>query len=267
MKKLIAIILCLVCVASLCFVGCELPNTNTGDNADNTTAAAEDDLSKLNGKTPQELFTSAQETLKGYTRFKSEAKQIIKMDMDGSTVAMNQTVVSILDGQNSYMKAETSMLGETQITMEGYYVDGVVYNVLNKVKAELPWETYVTDYLGGDPTENMLLNIPEDWFKDIKFEQKENSENFCLVFNISGEKYEELIAKTGLSEDADISDVIYTIEFDKDGNLLCVYTDYSMNVSGVAATCSSVSTIITEGVDAVTAPADADSYQTGTLPQ
>lgn len=250
MKKTLALILCFIFIASLCLVGCN-----------------GEDLAKLDGKTPQELFAESRQKLADYTRYKAVTEQTIIMEMQGVKLTMPQTVVSIVDGQNSYVKSEATdpMTMKPSVNAEAWYVDGVLYNGLTKIKADLPWDTYVSDYLGGDPSGNMLVNLPEEWFKDIKFEKKEGSDNYFLVFNISGDKYEELFSKTGLAASAEISDVVYTVEFDKDGNLLCVYTDFSMNIQGVAASCTSTAKIIVEGVEAVTAPADAETYRQGVL--
>ena len=246
MKKIVALMLVLACFFSLMLVSCDK------------------ELETLAGKTPEELYTETQEKLAGYTFFKTETTQDITMTMEGQTFTLKQDVVSIMDGENSYFKSYAKNIDGSEIKMEGYYVDGILYNVPNKVYAELDFQDYVTDYLGGKEGESLLLNLPESWFKDVSFTEGDGV--YSLVFTISGDKYEEYFSKTGLAATAtEISDVAYTVNFNDKGDLVDIVTEFSMTVMGANATVVSKSVVILDGIEHITKPADADSYQKGYL--
>lgn len=282
MKRLIALLLCLLCCFSLLFVSCDsiLGGDESSDGSESSSSTPGDtsgdiptdetnpegEIVKLNGQTPEELYAASQEVLKNYERYQAVTEQVITMSIDGyGDLEMLQTVTSVVDGLNTYSKVYSNNAMTGEISYETWYVDGMIYSNTadGKVRAELDYDTFVTNYLGGDPSEGMLLNIPESWFIDIVFTQKEDSENYFLCFTVSGDKYEEYFGNVGMEGVEEISDVLYSVEFDADSNLLGVTTEFSMVVSGYAATCTSYSTIVTDGVEPVTAPADADSYVLG----
>ena len=274
MKKLLSLLLVLILALGV-LVACD--STETGGNDDKDTSdggstdggetdggKTEEGLKELAGKTPEELYAETLEKLASYTLFKSETTQDIALSIEGQTFEMVQTVTSVLDGKNSYFRSYAKNIDGSEIVNEGYYVDGMLYNATNKLVVELPYEDYVRDYLGGEEGESLLLNIPESWFSDIRFVEKDGL--YSLVFTISGDKYEEFFTKSGLTETADeISDVTYSVNFDKDGELVDIVTEFSMNVMGADATVYSKSEIILEGVAKVEKPADADSYREGVL--
>lgn len=253
MKKIFALLLCLACLAStMALASCD--------------ALGGFDPDELAGKSPEELYADTQEALKDYTRYKIESEQVITMTIQGTEYVIPQSVTSIVDGQNSYFRSYAKNIDNSVIENEGWYADGILYNGNTKVYAELPWDTYVTKYLNGEPTDSMLLNIPEEWFEDVHFEQKDGSKNRFMVFKISGEKYEEMFDTLGgLAAQANISDVVYTVEFTKKGELVGVVTEFEMTIQGFEATCVSTGTIFTEDIDPITPPADKDDYRKGYL--
>ena len=275
MKKFLSLLLVFALALTL-FVACNDNGGKTDDDGDEKTDGTTEDggntenggnvegLEELAGKTPEELYAETVAKLASYTLYKAQTTQEIVMSVQGQSFTMIQEVTSVVDGQNSYFRSYAENIDGSAIVNEGYYVDGVLYNATNKLKVELPYEDYVRDYLGGAEGESLLLNIPESWFSDIRF--VENEGLYSLVFTIAGDKYEEFFSKTGLVETAtEISDVIYTVNFDKDAELVDIVTEFSMNISGVDATVTSTSKIILEDIPSITPPADADSYREGVL--
>jgi hypothetical protein len=117
-------------------------------------------------------------------------------------------------------------------------------------------------YMNADPSESTLLDIPKSWFEDVRF--KEIDGEYKIEFDISGEKYNELLENLGLDIVQVDGNVKYSVYFDDDGNLTHIITEFDMDSSAMGANvdahCVSTSIIKLKNVT-VTAPEDADSYQ------
>jgi len=251
MKKIISLALTLV----LMFSVFALVSCNGGDNTDDTLNAQTAET--LAGKTPEQLYEASQEKLKEATEYSITTTQVITM----SGMTMNQTVINKISGDNCYVKMTNDTTPMTN--MEVWYVNGMMYmNLYNgKIKGEYDKEQYMQEYMGKDPSESTLLDIPESWYKDIQF--KKDGDAWMLEFVISAEKYNELFENIDLGGSI-AGDVVYKLYFDTEGNMDKLTTSFDMTVQGVSAHCDQVSNIVVENVT-VTAPADADSYQTTTL--
>ncbi len=250
MKKILLILLALtLAFSSLGLVSCD--KEEDGANF----------VATLNGKTPKELYELSRGILQEATSYSVTASQVITMTANGQKLTMNQTAISKLNGDNSYMKMTNDFVSDAN--MEAWYVDGIVYSSMAgvKAKAEITKEEYMQNYMNTDPSETTLLDIPESWFKDIKF--KEEKDGWSLNFVVDGTKYTELFGNLGLN--ASVSgNVKYTLFFDEDGNVEKLNSVFDANVSGVKAHYVTESIIKIEPVT-ITPPADADSYQSVTL--
>ena len=248
MKRILTFLLCIaLAVSMLGLVSCSDEDAKT--------------VEKLDGKTPEELYEFSQQKLKEAKAYHVLSTQdiVISATVNGETesMTMKQTVESKINGDNSYVK--TSNSEESSASMEAWYVDGVVYTTVAgaKIKKEISKDKYMQQYMGTDPSESTLLDIPESWFKDIKFEKEENS--WVINFTVSGEKYTEAFGNIGLDSASINGDVSYKIYFDKNGNIEKLAASFDMQVYGASAHCDSISTITIGDVE-VTAPEDADSY-------
>lgn len=173
----------------------------------------------------------------------------------GESQTVKQTITQSVCGDNSYFK-----LDGLESKMEAYYVDGVVYAKTNgiKVKKEISKEEYYKEYLGDSANEDKILDIPESWFSGIVI--KPDGDNYYLQFSIDGEKYSELIGKTGVSVEIS-GDVDYRVYFDKEGNIIKMTTDFEMGIEGFMTSTKAVSIFKNIGTtEPIKAPADADSY-------
>lgn len=254
MKKIISLLLALTLVFSLL----ALTSCKKGDDDDNSNTVA-----TLAGKTPEQLYELSKTKLKEATSYSVNASQVITMQLDGEDMTMNQTVISTVNGDNSYSKVTSDEMGEL-LNMEVWYVDGMLYSSMTgaKVKAPIDKDTYMEEYMGTDPKEDTLLDIPTSWFADVKFEKE--GDKWVLNFLISGEKYNEMFDNLDLGGDI-VGDVVYKIYFDADGNIEKMITTFDMTTMGVKAHCDSVA-YITIGNVTVNPPADADSYILTTMP-
>lgn len=250
MKKILSLLMILTLVISMfALASCD----NNGDGNPDVDAEG---LETLNGKTPEQIYEASMDALKLADEYEIVTNQVIKMGFEGQSFTMNQSVVSKIDGDNSYSKITDDMSNQES---ETWYVDGVVYSKEgnNKVKTNLDKEEYMQQYMGKDPSESTLLDIPESWFKDIRFFEKDGL--YTMEFVISAEEYNELFANLGLGMASVNDDVVYVVYFDKDGNLSKIITEFTINVQGVSADCVSTSNVTLTDVT-ITAPADADSY-------
>lgn len=265
MKKRISMILSgllALSLITLSMTGCleeDIPDDEDDDDK-------KSDGSKVNGKTPEELYVEALNAVNASTNWELTSTQEISMTMEynGQTQKQEQTqtVYQKMHGEDVYVK-----VGGSAIEMETWYVDGVLYTISGgvKAKAELSLKEYQDQYMGN--SENTLLNIPEDWFEGVKFEKKDGKN--CLNFHVSGEQYADVVgnaldALVGQGMEAEIGEVDYTVIFDKDGNIQQIVCDFSATFSienvSVEAEYHTVSDIKVGGVDAVTAPEDGDSF-------
>ncbi|MBQ7778943.1 MAG: hypothetical protein IJ404_00465 [Clostridia bacterium] len=219
-------------------------------------------IETLKGKTPEEIYELSRTKLKDATSYSVTASQVITMTANGQTLTMNQSVISKINGDNSYVKMTNDYTSSAN--MEAWYVDGIVYSSMAgvKAKAEISKEKFMEEYMNTDPSESTLLDIPESWFADIKFEA--DGKGWALNFVVDGEKWSEVLGNVGLGGTIS-GNVNYKLHFDDDGNIEKLTTTFDMTVSGVKASCVSESIIKIENVT-ITPPEDADSYQTVVLP-
>ena len=255
MKKLSALLLVMALLVSL-FALASCDDKDNDKDKDKDTY-----IETLAGKSPEELYQSVKSNLAEATSYVVDSNQVIVMTYGNEKMTMNQSVVTKVQGDNSYMKSFNDMT--TAANMEVWYVDGIIYsNTANgKLQASMDKEQFMQNYMGKDPSESTLLDIPESWFEGMKF--KQDGEKWVLEITISEEKYEQYFAKLDLGADVDIlGDVQYDIYFDKDGNLEKIITVVDYEIQGVNCHCDTVSNVSLEVVQ-ITPPADADSYMQG----
>ena len=250
MKKIISLLLALTLALSLL----ALTSCNKGDDDDNGSNNS-NTATTLAGKTPEELYEISKTKLEEATNYSVNASQVIKMTYNGEEITTNQTVICTVSGDNSYSKIYSDMAG---MNMEVWYVDGMLYSSLAGIKTKAPMDkdAFMEEYMGADASENTLLDIPESWFKDIKFEKEDTK--WVLNFVITAEKYNEILDNADIGGEI-TGDVICKIYFDNEGNIEKMITTFDMTTMGVTAHCDSVA-YITIGNATVTPPADADSY-------
>ena len=266
MKKFLAIVMCAVLLLScLMLSACDEQDVQDalsdalGDIIETGVPDETDengDLKTLGGKTPEQLYADAYELLSKATNFTMTSKQNISMVIDGEPIDVVQNVFQKIDGDNSYFKTS----GVEGAEMEGWYVDGVVYaqHAGEKVKATVSKEDYYKNFLGSDANETKIFNIPESWFVDIAIKQE--GEEYYILFSVSGDEYSELIQNANFNASV-AENVDYKVYFTKDGKILRMVTDFSINVDGVVATTHAESIFENVGTtEPITAPADADSY-------
>ena len=252
MKRTLAFILCLLLCLSVCLAGCSEGNQESGDNG----------IIKVAGKTPEELYAEALAELKTATSFEAITTQKIVMKAEGQTETMNQTAISRQNGYDVYFKTENDMTPQAE--MEVTYVGGVYYLKQNGQKYKMSISHDEMDelisqmYGGSSAAEQTLLSIPEEWFKDVAFEKDGSS--YTMTIKVAAEKYTELIGNMGISGATFTSDVEYKVYFDANGNLQKTTATFTFDVYGVQCDCVSTSVITIANIT-ISAPADADSYQ------
>lgn len=245
MKRIVSLLLCAVMLLATVSLmnGCE-----TGD-----------ERKKLNGMTPEELYTETMDKIKDLDSYELNATQVISM----AGMEINQTVLAKRDGKNEYVKTQNT-LGEARI--EAWYVDEVIYGSMDgtEFKAEMSYKDYVEKYMpDGAAAEDALMNIPADWFEDIKFLQDEDDKDlFYLEFKLSSEEYMKYIKKTSLDDYLDgVSDIAYRVYFDKKGNLGDIVTEFTMTVEGIEASIISTSVITGMNSTTITVPAECEEWE------
>ena len=247
MKKIISLFLAAIMVAStLCLTSC----------------GEDDGVATLAGKTPEELYTLSQEKLADAASYTINSTQVIKMSAQGQSMTFNQEVVTEINGDETHLKTSNDL--DSSMNMEVWYVDGVVYSSMLgiKAKATVDKEAFMQEYMDKDPSESTLLDIPESWYKNVKFEA--SGDDWFVKFTISGDKYTEYFADTGLGGTVK-GDVTHKVFFDDEGNLEKITTFVTLDIEGITTTVESTSTV-TIGDVTITAPADADSYQAVDIP-
>ena len=273
MKKILALLISVILVFSLAFLtSCD---GNTGGEG------GEGNIETLAGKTPEELYNASVEALSNATSYEVIGENEIEMDMsvEGASifVVMNQSTHSKVNGDDVHTKvtSTTDMIQNGQTTslgdvapMETWYIGGVCYTDMQgvKVKSTVDKETFMQEYMGKDPQESTLMDIPESWFKDINFEESEEG-GYVLNMVVSGEEFTQYMGN--IFEDTEynfqiVGDVNYKIYFDSEGNLTKITADFDMSysISGVdgTATCHSVSKVSIKEVE-VEGPANPDEFQ------
>jgi len=271
MKRIFAMLLSVVLVFSLAFM------TSCGDDGND---GADGSLERLAGKTPEELYDASAAALAMAGSYEVISENDIVMDMSVSGqevfVVMKQSATSKINGEDTYMKStstsemitmgQTTPLGDVA-PMEVWYIDGICYSYMMgvKAKAAVDKEQFAQKYMGKDPKESTLLDLPESWFEDIKFDLADDG--YVLNMVVSGEEYTQFIGNVYEELGYDLAidgDVDYKIFFDKDGNLTKITADFNMiyNIQGTSGTakCNSVSKVSLKDVT-VEAPANADEFQ------
>lgn len=250
MKKFLAFLLSsFMMISVIAFSACDFSNSSK-----------KDDVDTLNGKTPEQLYALSLQTVAELDNFQLDAVQVIEMSSEGESGTMNQTVTSKKDGKNEYIKSTNDMgTGE----MEAWYVDETFYGILSigKVYAEIPYEKYVEKYIPkGATAEGALMNIPSDWFVDVKFTKVSDNE-YYLEFIVSGEEYKEYM--NGALNDMvnGIENISYKVYFNGEGTLGSIVTTFEMEIMGVTASVTSTSTISNIGTTQITAPETDESWQ------
>lgn len=244
MRRIITLLLALVLVFSiLTLVSCK-KDENGNDNG----------IETLAGKTPKQLYEISKEKLDDAKEYSITTTQLITM----SAITMNQTIVNKVNGNNAYV--ETTNDSAPELNTKAWYVDGIMYQNLytGKFKREYDKEKFMEEYMDNDPSEDTFLDIPDSWFKNVRF--KKDGDIWTLNFVIDAAKYNELL--DNLLLDGNITgDVIYKLYFDGEGNIDKLTTSFDMTIDGVSTHCYQISKI-TLGSVTVTAPSDTESYIT-----
>ena len=250
MKKFISLFMVLT------LVFCALALSSCDKNKDGNPDVDVEGLETLNGQTPEQIYDAAMESLKLTSQYEIETNTAINMTYGAESMTMNQKAVSKVNGQDIYSYISDDM---NALTMESWYVDGVLYAEMDgeKIKTNLDMEQYMQQYMGKDPSESTLLNLPESWFKDIKFYEKNGL--YTMEFVISAEEYDNLLTNAGLGSGLIEEDVVYTVYFDGKGNLSKIITVFSFEIQGITAECVSTTDVVLTNVT-VTPPANADSF-------
>lgn len=229
------------------------PSDNTGNNNNNNNNN-DSGIETLNGKTATELYNAALEKLANIDNFEMTAAQVITMSYEGESMSMNQTIITKLDGQNCYTKSYNDVAPTAN--MEIWYVDEWLYAIQaeNKFKANITWEKMVSTYMPeGATADGALMNIPESWFKDVRFEM--DGDLYYIEFVVSGEEYTKYVKNTALGAYLDAAnDVSYKVYFDEDGNLGSIITEFAYVVEGITCHAISTSTVFNIGTTVITAP-------------
>ena len=246
MKKLLALLLCLMMIVSVfTLASCKKEDKEEGEKTFET----------LNGKTAEELYNEALAKLQGLDNFETVTTQVITMKVEGQKIDMNQVVITKKAGQNVYTKSTNDM--EATAEMEVWYVDEWLYAKTfgQSFKANISYEQMEEEFMPeGANADGALLQIPESWFKDIAFRQSGNS--YYIEFIVSGDEYlEYLSSASGLGNYLDgIDDVSYKVYFTSDGELRDIVTEFKMEVQGVKCDVESVSVVKNVGSTTITAP-------------
>ena len=244
MKKIISLLLALTLAFSiLSLVSCK------GGEDGNTTETAK----TLGGKTPKELYDVLKANLSNATDYSITSNQIISAD----GFEMNQTIIMKLDGDNGYVEIIDESDSGANVLV--WYVDGMLYANYSgqKVKCAYDKEKYMETYMGSNPSESTLLDIPDSFFSDTEFEKE--GECWVVKFVLVADKYNQLLDLFNV-EGTVVGNVTYKLHFNTDGSINKLTTAFDMNVDGVMAHCDEVSYIALDNVT-ITAPQDADSYQ------
>ena len=241
MKKILIVLCCIILAfASPALASCSQTEKET-----------------LAGKTPQELYEESLNKVSSASEYSAESTQTITIVYDdGDEKVVTQTMSQKSNGSDEYAKLESDALH-----YESWYVDGVCYVSMDgyKLKTTISKEDYTQQYMEADSQESTLLDIPESWFNDIKFEK--DGESWVLKFIVSAEKFNTYIDNIGLSGADITSDVEYKVFFDEEGNLQKIVTTFDYAIGDVAtASCIMESFITLENVT-ITPPEDANSYQ------
>ena len=249
MKKIISLLLTL----TLAFSILSLVSCKGGEDGNSVETAK-----TLDGKTPKELHDALKANLKNATDCSITSNQIITAD----GFEMNQTIIMKLDGDNGYVEIIDE--SDPSSTVLVWYVDGMLYANYGgqKVKCAYDKDKYMETYMGTNPSESTLLDIPDNWFTDTEFEK--DGDCWVLRFVMGADSYNQLLDTLNV-EGTITGNVTYKLYFNTDGSINKLTTAFDMNVDGVNAHCDEVSYIAIDNIT-ITAPQDADSYQLKVAP-
>ncbi|MBQ7226754.1 MAG: hypothetical protein IJX02_09175 [Clostridia bacterium] len=272
MKKFLSLILCLVMAFSLvALASCgddETPPaaSSTPGSTPSSTPGSVDNrptVDNLGGMNAEQLYQAALNKVAELTNYRMDTVQTITMSAQGQTISFDQTVIAIKDGINEYVKTENEM--ESSANMEAWYIDEMFYAIMGgtKAKAAISYDTYVEKYMPeGATSEGALMNIPADWFVDVKIYNVDGE--YYLEFVVSGEEYLEYMSSTslaGMIESVDdLENIVYRVFFTEDGELDNIVTEFAMTIQGIPADIVSVTEISNIGTAEITPPANPDSF-------
>ena len=257
MKRFFALLLCLTMAMSLvALVACDntpatepstnnsTDSTNNGDNPD-----GED-------KTPEQIYNEAVNKLKSLENYSFVTEQTITSL--GNEI--KQTVISMKNGKNTYVKATNDMDPESEFEL--WYVNEVYYAITSsgKVMASIPYATYVEKYvIPGSTAADAVMSIPFSWFENITMETE--GDLYYIELTVSGKEYKDYINGTaldGMIEDSE--DVTYKAYFTKEGELSYIVTEFSLVADGMSIDVVSTTTVSNIGNTTVTAPQSTDGF-------
>ncbi len=265
MKKFLSVLLCAVMlVMAFSLVACD--KAGSGDKkTDLDKIEIGKEIAKLGDKTPQDLYADALNKVKGLKSYEMTTTQLITMKIGEVEQTVNQTVISKMDGKNVYAKIDSE--ANESLNMECWYVNDVFYlkQASLTAKATIAYDDYVEKYMpAGSTADGALMNIPEAWFKDVKFVAAGEGQ-FYIEFIVSSADYLKYFETTALkdlmSQVEAMQDISYKVYFDKEGNLGDIITTFDMTVSGLTSSVTSTSKIT--GIDStkITAPEGSESWQ------
>lgn len=263
MKKILAIMLCLVMIFSMiALVSCDeeekstsTSSTTNGNSTGGNTPPVDKggSIATVGGMTVEQAYQSALNKIENMTNLTMTTNQNITVSAQGQSFDMVNSIVIKMDGQNIYVKMENQMYPETNMTC--WYVDDWVYVIAEgaQAKANITYDEFISEYApGGATSEGALLEFPIEWFKDVKFYQ--DGESYYIKLVMSSEEYLKYV---GESTDANISaadDITYKIYFDENGELDYIVTEFDFVVEGMNFSTSAKTIVTDAGTTSVEAP-------------
>ncbi len=234
MKKILSLIMILA-IAVVAFAGCN--QTPAGNSVD--------------GKTPEQIYGEALETLKNMTNYELSFTQSYETDFTGELMRSATTTEYKLNGSTAYAKNINSA-AETE---EQWFVDGVMYysSANNKEKEAMSYSDFVNAYC-IDITD-ILIEFKSEEFKDLEFETVDDTR--VLTFLLTPAKYQEYIGGT-ITRDAK-----YKVAFDKEGSIISIEMINESEISqGYIITISLLFEFKNVGkTAAIAVPENADSFR------
>jgi peptidyl-prolyl cis-trans isomerase B (cyclophilin B) len=186
MKRILAIILVLMMILPLA-VACDSdadqstkPTQITKPTGNGT---ASDELSKLAGKTPKELYDSTISALGVMTEYEIMLKDSSTVHlMDEPAVSTSSEEYKIKNGA-AYIK----YVNPAEQISEIWFKDGVIYTSSNdeKQRTNMTAEAFASSYLLNIST--IIFPLSESYFKDMKFSK--DGDNYALEFAVTKEDY------------------------------------------------------------------------------
>jgi len=225
-------------------------------------------VAELQGKTPKEIYAASIEQWESATVYENHVIQNVEMLVEGNPQSLYQELITRRDGDNLYFSTTITMyVGDEEsstMTFEYIYFEGICYIKALGYKFAIPMEydEFYEEYNSG--TDELLLTLSDDFFKDISFNQTDDL--YSLDFTITAEDYLSYF-EDYLIEGTIISDVKYKVVFDDNGDLLNIVTTYSMDfyldllggyIESDAICDSTYSFTLSKPIEK---PADADTYQ------